>query len=297
MICWLACRAPPSTCASIQRCLSDRVGRRGWRCGPTRRPQGIQNPIDLVMAVGASLRIEPPARPLIVGRFGHSDRGDGDNRARNYVGDMRYNRASSWATWCWPPSLRYGSGQIVVLGDTTPLGSVNLMTAMPFHARLLDWVTAERISSLGSCCCSNGWLAAAAVRRGRSLFGGRQEPARPGRGGSGTGPDPDADERGSMRPRVRQLKPQGRIAYVDVSHQERFDRMLWEDDLHRRAGLQPGPQWRPAPAAARDRCRRPGLRQSCWWSLRQASRFSAQEVETINRWVRRGGRLLVSAGL
>ena len=69
--------------------------RQGWAEGLALRPhpatRDIQDPIDLVIAVGASLRIEPPAVPLIVGRFGHSDHGDAGNRARNYVGDMRYN--------------------------------------------------------------------------------------------------------------------------------------------------------------------------------------------------------------
>ncbi len=123
-----------------------------------------------------------------------------------------------------------------MLGDTTPLGSVNLMTTMPFHARLLDWVTAEQ-SEAWAPLLRNGWLAALLFAGAAALPGGRAEPAGTGRRGPGTGPDPDADERGSTRPRVRQPTPSGPIAYVDVSHQERFDRLLWEDNLHRRAGL------------------------------------------------------------
>ena len=96
----------------------------------------------MVIAVGCSLQIDPPARPFIVGRFGHSDIGDRNNRALNYVGDMRYNPGERLGDVVLAAEASYGQGRIVVIGDTTPMGSVNLMTTMPFHARLLDWVTA-----------------------------------------------------------------------------------------------------------------------------------------------------------
>jgi hypothetical protein len=76
--------------------------RQGWAEGLTLLAHpavySVQDPVDLVIAVGASLRIRPPAQPIIVGRFGHSDKGDVANRARNYVGARD-------TSWCWATRL------------------------------------------------------------------------------------------------------------------------------------------------------------------------------------------------
>ena len=271
--------------------------RQGWAEGLVLRPhpatQGIQDPIDLVIAVGASLRIGPPAVPLIVGRFGHSDMGDAGNRARNYVGDMRYNPGEQLGDVVLAAQVPYGSGQIVVLGDTTPLGSVNLMTNMPFHARLLDWITAER-SKAWDLVLRNGWLAvllfagaAACLAAGRCRLALVAAALVLGLTLTLTGKI-NAD---TSAPAI----PQGAIAYVDVSHQERFDRLLWETtsiggldyNLVRNGAL---------PLLLHEIDAGALERAELLVIIAPGGRFSAREVETINGWVSQGGRLLVSAG-
>jgi len=63
--------------------------RQGWAEGLSLRPHpavyGVHDPVDLVIAVGASLEIAPPANPIIVGRFGHSDAGDVIGNKDRYV--------------------------------------------------------------------------------------------------------------------------------------------------------------------------------------------------------------------
>ena len=271
--------------------------RQGWAEGLTLRPhpttQGVQDPVDLVIAVGASLRIAPPAVPLIVGQFGHSDLGDVGNRARNYVGDMRYNPGEQLGDVVLAAQVPYGRGQIVVLGDTTPLGSVNLMTTMPFHARLLDWATAER-SGAGNLLLRNGWLAATLlVGAAACLAVGRSRLALVGAALvlgitlTLTGRINTAQSAPAI--------PQGDIAYVDVSHQERFDRLLWEttsigglDYNLVRNGL--------LPLLLHNIDERALDRAELLVIIAPSDHFSAREVETINDWVREGGRLLVSVG-
>ena len=271
--------------------------RSGWPDGLTFLPHpaviGIQNPLDLVIAVGASLHIEPPARPIIVGRFGHSDIGDRTNWARNFVGDMRYNPGERLGDVVLAAEAGYGQGRIVVVGDTTPLGSVNLMTTMPFHIQLLDWVTAGKTGfwhSLLPKVWLAGWLllvaaiclalgrsrstlAAAALVLGLSLaLTTRLNTAQ------STPPVPD-----------------GPIAYVDMSHQERFDRVLWEEtsiggldyNLVRNGTL---------PLLLRDLDAEALDKAQLLVLIAPGDRFSAGEIDLISSWVEGGGRLLISVG-
>ena len=276
--------------------------RQGWAEGLTLRPHpalyAVRDPVDLVIAVGASLQVKAPrgfsapwAQPIIVGRFGHSDQGDASNQARNYVGDMRYNPGERLGDVVLAAEVQHGLGRIVVVGDTTPLGSVNLMTTMPFHARLLDWVTSERPAGW-DLLLRNGWLAAllfaaaaACLARGRSMLT---------LAGAAlvmalvlilnrhlnTAGDP---------------LPASGIAYVDVSHQERFDRLLWEDtsigglgyNLVRNDTL---------PLLLREIDARALAVADLLVIIAPGQPFSAREAEIIARWVEDGGRLLVSVG-
>jgi hypothetical protein len=253
----------------------------------------VQHPIDLVIAVGASLDIKPPARPLVVGRFGHSDQGDATNQALNYVGDMRYRPGERLGDLVLAAEVQYGQGRIVVLGDTTPLGGVNLMTNMPVHARLLDWVTAEPPGRLASL-LGAGWLAVPLfVASGLCLFGARSRLALMGAAlvlGLSLVLTGLANSHWSAPP-----LPVGPIAYVDISHQERFDRMLWEEtsiggldyNLVRNGSV---------PLLLRDLQADALAKAELLVVIAPGQPFSRQEVEMIRRWVMGGGRLLISVG-
>jgi hypothetical protein len=271
--------------------------RQGWAEGLTLLPSpatyGVQDPIDLVIAVGASLEIDLPARPLIVGRFGHSDAGNVHNPALNYVGDMRYNPGERLGDVVLAAEVKYGQGRFVVVGDTTPLGSVNLMTTMPFHARLLDWVTAAPAGFWGWL-LGNGWLAGLMlVAAGACLVVGRSRITLAGATlvlGLTLALTTRLDEAQSTPP-----PPSGPLAYVDVSHQERFDRLLWEDtsiggldyNLVRNGTL---------PLLLRNIDAETLARAELLVVIAPGQPFSAREVETIRRWVESGGRLLISVG-
>jgi hypothetical protein len=45
---------------------------------------------EAVISVGASLEIRPPARPVVVGRYGFSDLGNAVNERGAYLGDYQY---------------------------------------------------------------------------------------------------------------------------------------------------------------------------------------------------------------
>jgi hypothetical protein len=271
--------------------------RQGWAEGLTLRPHpavyDVQEAIDLVIAVGASLSIEPPAQPIIVGRFGHSDTGDLGNRAQNYVGDMRYSPGERLGDLVLAAEIRHGQGRIVVLGDTTPLGSVNLMTAMPFHARLIDWVAAEQPQGLERL-QRNGWLAILLLAAaGACLAAGRSRLALAG-AALVLGLTLTLTSRLNVAQSAPAV-PNGPIAYVDVSHQERFDRLLWEEtsiggldyNLVRNGLL---------PLLLREIDAEALAEAELLVIIAPGDRFSAREVQMITGWVEDGGRLLVSVG-
>jgi hypothetical protein len=271
--------------------------RQGWAEGLTFLPHpalyDVRDPVDLVIAVGASLQIDPPATPLIVGRFGHSDKGDVTNRALNYTGDMRYNPGERLGDVVLAAEVRHGQGRVVILGDTTPLGSVNLMTNMPFHARLLDWATAQQSEGLASL-LRNGWLAGLfLVGAGVCLTLGRSRITLAGAAlvlGLTLGATTWINTARSAPP-----VPTGPIAYVDISHQERFDRMLWEEtsigglayNLVRNGTV---------PLLLRDIEADTLERAELLVVIAPGGSFSTREIDLISRWVEDGGQLLVSVG-
>jgi hypothetical protein len=255
--------------------------RQGWAEGLTLSPHPalyeVQDPIDLVIAIGASLDITPPARPIIVGRFGHSDQGDATNQVRNYVGDMRYRPGEPLGDLVLAAEVQHGLGRVVVLGDTTPLGSVNLMTNMPVHARLLDWVTAAPLLAGAGFCLFVGRsrlaLFGAVLVLGLSLV---------------------------LTSQVNRLQsepplPTGPIAYVDLSHQERFDRMLWEETSigglgHNLVRNRTVPLLlRELDAGALDGA-------DVLVIIAPGQPFAPAEAELVRHWVEAGGSLLVSVG-
>jgi hypothetical protein len=271
--------------------------RQGWAEGLTLLPHpaayGVRDAADLVIAVGASLDIRPPARPIIVGRFGHSDAGDATNQALNYVGDMRYNPGERLGDVVLAAEVRYGDGHIVVLGDTTPLGSVNLMTTMPFHARLLDWLTADR-SAVWNLISHNAWLAALLLlASGACLLRG---PSRIVLAGAAVAVGLTLALTTYVNDRqAAPSLPRGPVVYIDISHQERFDRLLWEEtsigglnyNLVRNGVL---------PLLLRKVDDRTLAQARLQVLVAPGQPLSTREVKTVARWVENGGRLLVSVG-
>jgi hypothetical protein len=164
---------------------------------------------------------------------------------------------------------------------------------MPFHAHLLDWVTAER-PGIGQFVLRNGWMAALLlVGAGVCLALGRNRVTLAGAAlvlGLTLALTGRLNEARSTPP-----IPTGPIAYVDISHQERFDRLLWEETSFGglnynlvRNGTLPL-LLRSVTAEVLDEAELLVL-------IAPGQPFSAREIETIARWVERGGRLLVSVG-
>jgi len=93
------------------------------------KPFGLlKNDADnsLSMLVGASLDIEPPAVPFLLGRYGYSDLGTLVNdEETGHLGDFRYTRDERLGDLVLIAGQRFGNGSVVVFGDTTSFFNSN----------------------------------------------------------------------------------------------------------------------------------------------------------------------------
>jgi len=83
--------------------------------------QGGKKPGVTQIWVGASLKVSPPGRPLIVGRDGFSDVGDSANVKDGYLGDFRYRPDERLGNLVLLAQASAGQGNVLVFGDTSTL--------------------------------------------------------------------------------------------------------------------------------------------------------------------------------
>jgi hypothetical protein len=85
------------------------------------RRSGLRGDVRAVrVATGASLELESPAFPIVLGRYGFSDTGIRENVVGAYLGDYTYARGERLGDVVLVAGVRYGRGQTLVYGDTTP---------------------------------------------------------------------------------------------------------------------------------------------------------------------------------
>jgi hypothetical protein len=83
--------------------------------------------------VGASLKVDPPGRPVIVGRETWSDIGNEKNPRDGYLGDFRYMTNERLGNQVLLAEANAGRGKVLIFGDTSSLQSGALV-------RNSDWI-------------------------------------------------------------------------------------------------------------------------------------------------------------
>jgi len=91
--------------------------------------------------VGASLRLEGPAEPLLFGRFGYADLGpDFPQGDRGYLGDFKYQPNERLGDLVMVAGERYGKGKVLVYGDTSSFFNNNLGRSFEILRASLSWL-------------------------------------------------------------------------------------------------------------------------------------------------------------
>ncbi len=122
----------------------------GWVNSLEKRPhpitRGLEHDYDAGIWVGASLDIDLPARPVIVGKRGWADRGDYGNKKRAYLGDYKRSEKEQLADVVLVAEAEYGNGRVLVFGDTSPFQNAILTHTHPF----LDTIFNRLVSGNGA---------------------------------------------------------------------------------------------------------------------------------------------------
>ena len=117
----------------------------------------LQDPAEnrLSILVGSSLDLQPPARPLITGRFGYGDWGPAEEDAeRGWLGDFEYQVSERLGDLVLVAGEQIGAGKVLVFGDTTSFFNLNLIRSFELLRSVLTWfgepVSYSRFSSRGA---------------------------------------------------------------------------------------------------------------------------------------------------
>jgi hypothetical protein len=101
-------------------------------------PDPAENRLSIL--VGSSLALRPPARPLILGRFGYGDRGPKEEDAeRGYLGDFEYQVNERLGDLVLVAGEQVGAGKVLVFGDTTSFFNLNLTRSFELLRAVLTW--------------------------------------------------------------------------------------------------------------------------------------------------------------
>jgi hypothetical protein len=249
---------------------------------------------DFGVVIGASVDARWPARPLILGRWGWSDRGDvGSPRAM--MGNDRLDAGERLGDVCLAAEQSIGRGKVVVFGDTSPLTNGIVIGAHGFVSALMGYVT-------GPSCEPSGWrgvvgaLAAAGTVVILLIRGPAWRTAAVGLAAaiSLTACTAVTHRANGALPDGR-LRTPNNLAYIDTSHLEAFSQEALRDDgvmgleytLMRNGFLTLGLGDFRADALQR---------AAVLVSVAPARPFSPDERRAVSRFVESGGVFICTAG-
>lgn len=115
--------------------------------------QGENRPGITQIGIGASLQVNGPAAPIIVGRNGWSDAGNPMNVNDGYLGDFRHSSKERLGNMVLAAEAHHGKGKVLAFGDTSPLQNGALPRSGDFVLRIFRYLLSPADS------ISNRWKA------------------------------------------------------------------------------------------------------------------------------------------
>jgi hypothetical protein len=97
--------------------------------------------------VGASLAVDWPAAPILVGRHGFSDPGVPAAEASGYLGNRKLDAPERIGDLCIAAAEDVGRGRVMVFGDTSAFANGIATISWPFVLRALDWLMSDAASA------------------------------------------------------------------------------------------------------------------------------------------------------
>jgi Domain of unknown function (DUF4350) len=98
---------------------------------------------ELQINIGASLRASGAARPLVVGRYGYSDKGNALAADNGFLGDMKYSADERLGDLVLAADARYGRGKVLAFGDTSSFQNGALTESYRFVDNVFAWLSSS----------------------------------------------------------------------------------------------------------------------------------------------------------
>ena len=199
---------------------------KGWGeeavCMPHPVTHGFSSADAFEIWVGASLEIERPARPVIVGRYGYSDFGNFAAIDRAYLGNRLYDPGEQLGDIVLVAAAGHGKGRVLAFGDTSSFQNLAMVQSYLFVARTASWLV-----SGGSYNAARGVILALVIVVAAGIAFFRRDLFLAGvlstalLAGTFVGLAP--------RRAPKSVDIDLSTAVVDASHFERFDKLTWYD--------------------------------------------------------------------
>jgi hypothetical protein len=93
------------------------------------------------LVVGASLEVDYPAFPLVVGKYGFSDDANPEDAAGGYLGDLFYTPGEQLGDVILVAEEPYGKGKVLVFGDTSPFANSIMVSTHPIVNRVFTYLS------------------------------------------------------------------------------------------------------------------------------------------------------------
>lgn len=249
---------------------------------------GIPSPEAIEIWVGASLEIERPARPVIVGRYGYSDFGDFAAIDRAYLGNRIFDPGEQLGDIVLVAAAHHGTGRVLVFGDTSPFQNLAIVQSYLFVSRAVSWLVSGGAYSAVRGVILALVIAVAAVVvfvKRDVLLAGIVSVALLAGIFAGLAP----------RRVGRSVAIDLSTAVIDASHFERFDKLTWYDDCIgglqlnlMRAGY--------LPVVIRDFTEEQIARSDLVTIIAPVKSFTERENRILDRFMEEGGWILYSCG-
>ena len=99
---------------------------------------------DAGSVIGASLCVEPPAFPLVMGKYGYSDPGnESEGGQRGYLGNLNYDPGEPMGDIVLCAAQHHGKGKVLVFGDTSAFANAILVNSHDFVNRAFTWLAKD----------------------------------------------------------------------------------------------------------------------------------------------------------
>lgn len=96
------------------------------------------------IVVGASLKVNYPAYPIIMGKYGYSDPGREDNPDGAYLDNLDYDPGEQLGDLVLVACQNYGQGKVLVFGDTSSLANPILIFSHDFANQVFTWLAGDK---------------------------------------------------------------------------------------------------------------------------------------------------------